>query len=107
MPYSPRLWVANLVVVLVQLADEMWRTPTIGLIEVMSHVQAAQTCDCPRQVRLLNIGELRKDAIGALTFGAEIPPYKDGMLPSSPKLRFAFPTAPTWQVVTLPHAARS
>ena len=42
--------------------------------------------------------ELRKDAIGALTFGAEIPPYKDGMLPCSPKLRHAFPTAPTWQV---------
>ena len=36
--------------------------------------------------------------IGALTFGAEIPPYKDGMLPTSPKLRYAFPTAPTWQV---------
>ena len=54
-------------------------------------------------MRLLNIGELRKDAIGALTFGAEIPPYKDGMLPSSPKLRYAYPTAPTWQVVMLPH----
>ena len=51
------------------------------------------------QVRLLNIGELRKDAIGALTFGAEIPPYKDGMLPCSPKLRHALPTAPTWQVL--------
>ena len=51
------------------------------------------------QVRLLNIGELRKDSIGALTFGAEIPPYKDGMLPCSPKLRHAFPTAPTWQVL--------
>ena len=50
-------------------------------------------------MRLLNIGELRKDAIGALTFGAEIPPYKDGMLPCSPKLRHAFPTAPTWQVL--------
>ena len=50
------------------------------------------------QVRLLNIGELRKDQIGALTFGASIPPYKDGALPSSPKLRYAFPTAPTWQV---------
>ena len=50
------------------------------------------------QVRLLNIGELRKDLIGALTFGASIPPYKDGALPSSPKLRYAFPTAPTWQV---------
>ncbi len=52
----------------------------------------------PELVRLLNIGELRKDAIGALTFGAEIPPYKDGALPSAPKLRYAFPTAPTWQV---------
>ena len=52
----------------------------------------------PDLVRLLNIGELRKDAIGALTFGAEIPPYKDGALPTSPKLRYAFPTAPTWQV---------
>lgn len=50
------------------------------------------------QVRLLNIGELRKDSIGALTFGAEIPPYKDGALPTAPKLRYAFPTAPTWQV---------
>ena len=49
-------------------------------------------------MRLLNIGELRKDAIGALTFGAEIPPYKDGALPSAPALRHAFPTAPTWQV---------
>lgn len=49
-------------------------------------------------MRLLNIGELRKDSIGALTFGAEIPPYKDGMLPCSPKLRYAYPTAPTWQV---------
>ena len=58
------------------------------------------------QVRLLNIGGLRKDSIGALTFGAEIPPYKDGMLPSSPKLRYAFPTAPPWQVVTSTHAAR-
>ena len=55
------------------------------------------------QVRLLNIGELRKDSIGALTFGAEIPPYKDGMLPSSPKMRYAYPTAPTWQVVLCPH----
>ena len=53
------------------------------------------------QVRLLNIGELRKDQIGALTFGASIPPYKDGALPSSPKLRYAFPTAPTWQVLPL------
>lgn len=52
----------------------------------------------PELVRLLNIGELRKDSIGALTFGAEIPPYKDGALPTSPKLRYAFPTAPTWQV---------
>ena len=59
-------------------------------------------CRWRAQVRLLNIGELRKDAIGALTFGAEIPPYKDGMLPSSPKLRYAYPTAPTWQVVILP-----
>ena len=50
------------------------------------------------QVRLLNIGELRKDSIGALTFGAEIPSYKDGALPTAPKLRYAFPTAPTWQV---------
>ena len=50
-------------------------------------------------MRLLNIGELRKDSIGALTFGAEIPPYKDGMLPCSPRLRHAFPTAPTWQVL--------
>ncbi len=49
-------------------------------------------------MRLLNIGELRKDSIGALTFGAEIPPYKDGKLPSAPKLRYAYPTAPTWQV---------
>ncbi len=49
-------------------------------------------------MRLLNIGELRGDAIGALTFGAEIPPYKDGALPSAPPLRYAFPTAPTWQV---------
>lgn len=56
---------------------------------------------CHAQVRLLNIGELRKDAIGALTFGAEIPPYKDGMLPSSPKLRYAYPTAPTWQVIVI------
>ena len=53
---------------------------------------------CRAQVRLLNIGELRKDQIGALTFGASIPPYKDGALPSSPRLRHAFPTAPTWQV---------
>lgn len=52
----------------------------------------------PELVRLLNIGELRRDAIGALTFGAEIPAYKDGMLPTAPKLRYAFPTAPTWQV---------
>ncbi|CAL8463815.1 g3349 [Coccomyxa elongata] len=52
----------------------------------------------PELVRLLNIGELRKDSIGALTFGAEIPPYKDGALPTAPKLRYAFPTAPTWQV---------
>ena len=50
------------------------------------------------QVRLLNIGELRRDRIGALTFGARIPPYKDGALPSAPALRHAFPTAPPWQV---------
>ena len=54
------------------------------------------------QVRLLNIGELRKDSIGALTFGAEIPSYKDGALPTAPKLRYAFPTAPTWQVSNRP-----
>lgn len=44
-------------------------------------------------VELINIARLRADDnIGALTFGAEIPEYKDS------GRRLAYPTAPTWQV---------
>lgn len=46
----------------------------------------------PDLVQLLNIGELRGDSVGALTFGAEIPEYKGNGI-----RRTAFPTAPTWQ----------
>lgn len=46
----------------------------------------------PDLVDLLNIGELRGDNVGALTFGAEIPEYKNNGIK-----RRAFPTAPTWQ----------
>ena len=46
----------------------------------------------PGLVDLLNIGELRGDNVGALTFGAEIPEYKNNGIK-----RRAFPTAPTWQ----------
>jgi len=72
-----------------------------GTTCILQPTQIVVITTCHAQVRLLNIGELRRDAIGALTFGAEIPPYKDGMLPSSPKLRYAYPTAPTWQVIVI------
>ena len=51
----------------------------------------------PELVQLLSIGELRGDTVGGLTFGAEIPEYKNNGV-----RRTAFPTAPTWQARTIP-----
>lgn len=51
----------------------------------------------PELVNLLNIGELRGDAVGGLTFGAEIPEYKNNGI-----RRTAYPTAPTWQARAAP-----
>lgn len=56
----------------------------------------------PGLVDLLNIGELRGDSVGALTFGAEIPEYKNNGIK-----RRAFPTAPTWQASPYPILAES
>lgn len=52
-----------------------------------------------RFVELINIARLRADNnIGALTFGAEVPDYKDS------GRRLAYPTAPTWQASHFPSA---
>lgn len=63
--------------------------------------QLLDEAQLPELVKLLSLGELRNSALGGLTFGAEVPQYKDR------GQRVSYPSGPTWQVYILITRARA
>ena len=54
--------------------------------------QLLDSAQLPELVKLLSVGELRGSSVGGLTFGAEVPEYKNR------GRKVSYPSGPTWQV---------